>query len=84
MTADQFTQVAHALFRDSQLSFKAKGIFGYISTHANGWQVTIADLVRLGPDGRETVRTGLRGLEVHGYLVRERLRRPDGTLGEIV
>ncbi|MFF7550816.1 hypothetical protein ACFZCU_45495 [Streptomyces canus] len=84
MAADQFTQVANALFRDSQLSFKAKGIFGYVSTHANGWQVTIADLVRLGPDGRETVRTGLKELEAHGYLIRERLRRSDGTLGEIV
>ncbi|MFI9825223.1 hypothetical protein ACIHFC_32955 [Streptomyces sp. NPDC052013] len=84
MAADQFTQIANALFRDSQLSFKAKGIFGYVSTHTNGWQVTIADLVRLGPDGREAVRTGLKELEAHGYLVRERLRRPDGTLGEIV
>lgn len=84
MAADQFTQVANALFRDSQLSFKAKGIFGYVSTHTNGWQVTIADLVRLGPDGREAVRTGLKELEAHGYLIRERLRRPDGTLGEIV
>ncbi|SNX88500.1 hypothetical protein SAMN06272735_8952 [Streptomyces sp. TLI_55] len=84
MAADQFTQIANALFRDAQLSFKAKGIFGYVSTHRNGWQVTIADLVRLGPDGREAVRTGLQELEVHGYLIRERLRRPDGTLGEIV
>ncbi|MEH0424694.1 hypothetical protein [Streptomyces sp. B21-083] len=84
MAADQFTQIANALFRDVELSFKAKGIFGYVSTHRNGWQVTIADLVRLGPDGREAVRTGLQELEAHGYLVRERLRRPDGTLGEIV
>ncbi|MGW0719823.1 hypothetical protein ACWD3K_34480 [Streptomyces sp. NPDC002778] len=84
MAADQFTQIANALFRDSRLSFKAKGIFGYVSTHTGGWQVTIADLVRLSPDGREAVRTGLRELEAHGYLIRERLRRPDGTLGEMV
>ncbi|GGJ56511.1 hypothetical protein GCM10010121_078940 [Streptomyces brasiliensis] len=84
MAADQFTQIANALFRDARLSFKAKGIFGYVSTHRNGWQVTVADLVRLGPDGREAVRTGLQELEAHGYLIRERLRRPDGTLGEIV
>lgn len=84
MAADQFTQVANALFRDSRLSFKAKGIFGYVSTHVDGWQVTIADLAGAGPDGREAVRTGLKELEAHGYLIRERLRRPDGTLGEIV
>ncbi|MCX5251936.1 helix-turn-helix domain-containing protein [Streptomyces sp. NBC_00201] len=84
MAADQFTQIANALFRASALSFKAKGIFGYVSTHRNGWQVTVTDLVRLGPDGREAVRTGLQELEAHGYLIRERQRRPDGTLGEIV
>nr|WP_152884560.1 hypothetical protein [Streptomyces adustus] len=84
MAADQFTQIANVLFRASGLSFKAKGIFGYVSTHRNGWQVTVTDLVRLGPDGREAVRTGLQELEAHGYLIRERLRRPDGTLGEIV
>ncbi|MDT7847480.1 hypothetical protein [Streptomyces justiciae] len=84
MAGDQFTQIANALFRDSRLSYKAKGIFGYISTHQGGWQVTVAGLVRCGPDGRDAVRTGLKELESCGYLVRARLRRGDGTLGEIV
>jgi hypothetical protein len=84
MAADQFTQIANRLFRDVRLSFRAKGIFGYISTHRDGWQVTIADLAAVGPDGREAVRFALRELERCGYLIRERLRRADGTLGEIV
>ncbi|WP_331732593.1 hypothetical protein [Streptomyces sp. NBC_00989] len=84
MAADQFTQIANGLFRDSELSFKSKGIFGYVSTHRDGWQVTLAQLVSVGPDGRDAVRAGLRELERHGYLIRERLRRPNGTLGEVV
>jgi hypothetical protein len=84
MAADQFTQIANGLFRDNRLSYKAKGIFGYISTHQDGWQVTVAGLVRSGPDGRDAVRTGLQELETHSYLIRERLRRTNGTLGEIV
>ncbi|MFE9976223.1 hypothetical protein ACFYRD_37335 [Streptomyces hirsutus] len=84
MAADQFTQIANGLFRDSRLSFKAKGIFGYISTHRAGWHVTVADLVRAGPDGRDAVRGGLSELQRHGYLVREQLRHDNGTLGEIV
>jgi len=84
MAGDQFTQVANGLFRDSRLTYKAKGIFGFISTHRDGWRVTVAGLVRSGPDGRDAVRTGLQELETHGYLVRERLRRTTGTLGEIV
>ncbi|MER5604171.1 hypothetical protein [Streptomyces sp. NPDC002265] len=84
MAADQFTQIANALFRDSRISYRAKGLFGCISTHRNGWRVTIAALVALGPDGRDAVRAGLNELERFGYLVRDRVRRPNGTLGEIV
>ncbi|MFM9499744.1 hypothetical protein ACKI1Q_39920 [Streptomyces galilaeus] len=84
MAADQFTQIANGLFRDLKISFKAKGIFGYISTHRDGWHVTVADLVRAGPDGRDAVRGGLSELQRHGYLIREQLRHDDGTLGEVV
>ncbi|MET8808439.1 hypothetical protein [Streptomyces sp. NPDC004546] len=84
MAADRFTQVANGLFRDSRISYRAKGLFGCISTHRNGWLVTIAALVALGRDGRDAVRAGLRELEMFGYLVRDRVRRPNGTLGEIV
>jgi hypothetical protein len=84
MAADQFTQIANGLFRDPGLSFKAKGIFGCISTHRTGWHVTLAALVRAGPDGRDAVRAGLSELQTSGYLVREQLRRENGTLGEIV
>ncbi|WP_415940257.1 hypothetical protein [Streptomyces sp. 039-1] len=84
MAADQFTQVANGLFRDPRLSFRAKGLFGYISTHRTGWVVTVAALVALGPDGRDAVRAGLKELESHGYLLRDRVRRPNGTLGPII
>ncbi|MDQ0994764.1 hypothetical protein [Streptomyces sp. V3I7] len=84
MVGDQFIQIVNGFFRDRRISFKAKGIFGYISTHRDGWRVTIAALVALGPDGRDAVRAGLKELEKYGYLVRDRLRRPNGTLGEVV
>lgn len=84
MAADQFTQIANGLFRDPRLSFRAKGLFGYISTHRTGWVVTVAALVALGPDGRDAVRAALKELESHGYLLRDRVRRPNGTLGPII
>ncbi|MGW7385316.1 hypothetical protein [Streptomyces sp. NPDC054794] len=84
MAADQFTQIANGLFRDSRISYRAKGLFGYISIHRNGWLVTIAALVALGPDGRDAVRAGLNELEKFGYLGRDRVRRPNGTLAEVL
>lgn len=84
MAADHFTQIANALFRDSRISFKAKGIFGLISTHREGWRVSVGDLAKWGREGRDAVSAGLKELERFGYLKRERVRREDGTLGEIV
>ncbi|MFJ9482892.1 hypothetical protein ACIRRI_49515 [Streptomyces mirabilis] len=81
MAADQFTQIANGLFRDPRLSFKAKGIFGLISTHRDGWRVSVTDLARRSRDGGAAVKSGLKGLEEHGFLLRERERHPDGTLG---
>jgi hypothetical protein len=81
MAADHFTQIANGLFRDQRLSFKAKGIFGLISTHRDGFGVTPESIARLGKEGLAAVRTGLQELERFGYLVREQPRRTDGTMG---
>ncbi|MGI5143658.1 hypothetical protein [Streptomyces sp. CA-106110] len=51
---------------------------------AAGLGGTFAHLVAAGPDGREAAGAGLKELERYGYLVRERLRRANGTLGEVV
>ncbi|MFD4630317.1 hypothetical protein ACFVYR_21040 [Streptomyces sp. NPDC058284] len=84
MAGDHFVQIANALFRDARISFKAKGLFGLITSHRDGWRVTVAGLARAGTDGRDAVASGLKELEDHGYLVRDRERREDGTLGEAV
>nr|WP_256255739.1 hypothetical protein [Streptomyces sp. MUSC 14] len=81
MAADQFTQIANGLFRDPRLSFKAKGLFGLISTHRDGWRMTVTELARRGRDGEAAVKSGLKELQKHGFLLRERERNPDGTLG---
>lgn len=83
MAADAFTQIRNALFRDPRLSAKAKGIFGFISTHREGWGVTPDSISAAMTDGVSAVRTGLRELEEFGYLVRDQPRRPDGTMGPI-
>lgn len=81
MAADAFTQIRNALFRDPRISFKAKGVFGLISTHRDGYGVTPESLAASSKDGVSAVHSALRELEAHGYLVRKRERRPNGTLG---
>ena len=78
-----YTQIHNRLFRDKRLSFKAKGIFGLISTHRDGYGVTPEWIAGAGTDGPAAVRTGLRELEKYGYLTREQARNEDGTLGQM-
>jgi hypothetical protein len=81
MAADQFTQIANTLFRDERLSLKAKGLFGLISTHRDGYGVTPRSLSAQTADGLDAIKSGLRELESAGYLMRSQERRPNGTLG---
>ena len=83
MAGDAFTQIRNDLFRDRRLSAKAKGIFGFISTHRDGWGVTPESIAASMTDGTSAIKTGLRELEAFGYLLREQPRRPDGTMGPI-
>ncbi|MEE1775581.1 hypothetical protein PUR25_05870 [Streptomyces sp. JV181] len=78
----QFTQIHNALFRDRRLSFKAKGIFGLISTHRDGFGVSRAAISRFSTDGIAAVSSGLKELVALGYLQRSRTRNEAGQLGE--
>lgn len=84
MAADAFTQIRNALFRDSRLSFKDKGVFGLISTHRDGFGISAEAIAACSTDGVSAVKVALRNLERHGYLQRTQQRKPDGTLGASV
>lgn len=77
-----FTQIHNALFRDRRLSFKAKGIFGLISTHRDGFGVSRAAISHFSTDGIAAVSSGLKELVALGYLQRSRTRNEAGQLGE--
>lgn len=84
MAADNFTQISNGLFRDPRLSAKAKGIFGFISTHRAGWGLTPESIAAAMKDGVSAIKGGLRELEALGYLIRTQRRNQDGTMGAIV
>ncbi len=84
MAADNFTQISNGLFRDPRMSAKAKGIFGFISTHRAGWGLTPESIAAAMKDGVSAIKAGLRELEEFGYLLRTQNRRADGTMGPIV
>lgn len=85
LTDVQFTRISNELFRDPRVSYRAKGLFGFISTHRDGWGLTIDDMTAFSPhEGVKALRTAIDELKRYGYLISERTRNPDGTLGPSV
>lgn len=81
MGGDHYTQIHNWVFRDRTLTPNAKAIFGWISTHAQGWRTgidVIGDEVGIG---RDATRAALILLKRRHYLVHGRERSPAGTLG---
>ena len=47
------------------------------------WDYTTKGLARICKDGVDSICAGVRELEEHGYVIRQRVRNPNGQLGAI-
>lgn len=69
---DRFTVLPNQALRDDRLSWKARGLLAFLLSQTEGWRVSSATLAKQAPDGIHAIRAGLRELEDHGYLVRQK------------
>lgn len=76
-----YTIVDNFAVDDARLSAKALGIFLKLVRQPNHFKVSAEWLSSVFADGRDSIRSGLRELEQHGYMARRRVQKPDGTWG---
>lgn len=76
----EFTVIANSVFKDRTLSAKAKGLLAEMLSLPETWDYTMKGLASLFSDGEDSIRQGIRELEEHGYIVRERKRDEKGRL----
>ena len=69
--------------RNTELSLKAKGLLSLMLSLPEDWDYTMRGLSRICKDGIDSIRVGVQELEAQGYLVRQRVRLPNGQLGSI-
>lgn len=81
-SGDGHTILANAALRDHRLSWKARGILGYLGSHSFGWGVSEKQLEKEAPDGLASLRSGLTELEEFSYMRRFRERLANGSLGD--
>ena len=75
-----FVQMHKGFLEDPRLSFKAKGILGYLLTKPDNWVVRISDLMNHTKDGRDSIYAGLKELHEHKYYHKAQARDAKGRL----
>lgn len=72
---NQYTVIDQAVFRDKDISYKAKGLLCQMLSLPDGWSFSIEGLVQMSLDGKSSVMSALNELEDAGYLYREQIKK---------
>ena len=78
----RFTTVDNTILNDTELSWKAKGLFVYLWSQTDEWEFYETEVVKHSTDGLSSLRSGLKELEQQGYLKRQRVRDKQGKFKE--
>lgn len=76
-----YTTMSNYHLRDTGISLKAKGLLSMCLSLTESWDYSVNGLAAISKEGRDAVLSAVRELEQAGYISREQLRRPDGTMG---
>ena len=60
--------------KDSRLSWKAKGVLGYLLSCPDGWDVNVNDLMHQSTDGKCAIYSALKELTEYGYYKKMAIR----------
>ena len=78
-----FTVMSNYHFKEKKMSLKAKGLLSLMLSLPDDWNYSIAGLVTLSKDGKDSVMAALGELEKFGYLSRERLTNSKGQFAGV-
>ena len=63
-----YSVINNAIFEDVSLSWKAKGLFCYLLSLPNDWQIHAAELEQHASDGKASLNAAIKELEAAGFL----------------
>lgn len=76
--ANNFTIICNEVLKNKNLSARAKGIWAYLMTLPDDWQISKLELVKNFTEGRDAFNRAFIELEKAGYIVKERKRIESG------
>lgn len=78
-----FTAVPNALLNDSELSFKAKGIYSYLYSKPDGWVFYNDAILKETTDGLNSFQSGIKELIKANWLTKRQVVLENGRFGGI-
>ena len=75
-----YTVMSNHHLRNTELSLKAKGLLSLMLSLPDNWDYTTKGLACICKDGIDSINSGVKELEVNGYVIRKRLRNEKGQL----
>lgn len=75
-----YTVMSNHHLRNTDLSLKAKGLLSLMLSLPDNWDYTTKGLACICKDGIDSINSGVKELEVNGYVIRRRLRNDKGQL----
>lgn len=79
-----YTVIDNACLDDRRLSFKAVGLLVFLLSKPDDWRFNYRHITTTHADGEAAVKSGMKELEILGYLTRERKRQDDGTFAWVI
>lgn len=78
---ENYTVLSNYHFKEKEMSLKAKGLLSLMLSLPDNWDYSVAGLVTLSKDGKDSVNAALKELEKFGYLKRSQAFNENGTFG---
>lgn len=78
-----FTLMSNHHLRNKALSLKAKGLLSLMLSLPDTWDYTLKGLASICSEGIDAIRTAVKELEQHGYIVRKQLRGENGRIRDM-
>lgn len=78
-----YTVLSNYHFKEKNMSLKAKGLLSLMLSLPDDWNYSVAGLVALSKDGKDSVMSALSELEKFGYLHREKVVNEKGQFNGV-
>ncbi len=72
---NNFTVVSNEIYKNPNISARAKGIYGYIMTLPVDWHLQLTHIYNQFSEGRDAIQKALSELEENGYIVKKKVKK---------